>query len=59
MARNLRTAYAIHAPVHIEFEDNDYLYISSEYRWKDIKGDVEDMKVPITIIYGKPQATNR
>lgn len=57
MARNLRTAYAIHAPIHIEFEDNDYLYISSKYRWEDLKGVVETMKVPITIVYDK--ATNR
>lgn len=59
MARNLRTAHAIHAPVQIEFEDAELINLSSAYRWRDLKGDVERIKVPITIIYGKEQATNR
>lgn len=58
MARNLRTATAMPSPVQIEYEDAEFINLSSAYRWRDLKGDVERIKVPITIIYGKRQATN-
>lgn len=36
--------------VSIEFEDNNYTYISSAYPWKSLQGDVEQTKVPVKVI---------
>ena len=41
--------------VSIEYEDEDYHYISSEYPFPVLKPDVEDIKRPITIRYKRTQ----
>lgn len=38
-------------PVLIEYEDDDYTYISSWYPHHKIKADIEHIKRPITIHY--------
>lgn len=38
-------------PIRIEYEDENYTYISSEYGYKSLKKDIEDIKVPITITW--------
>lgn len=35
--------------VTIEYEDENYTYISSAYKWKKLKKDVETIKKKITI----------
>lgn len=42
--------------IRIEYEDNDYNYISSVYPHKMLKKDIEEIKEPITIIYSAPTA---
>ena len=37
--------------IRIEYEDENYTYISSEYQHKDLKQDIEEIKVPITITW--------
>lgn len=37
--------------IRIEYQDDDYTYISSEYGWKDLKKDIETIKVPIQITW--------
>ena len=37
--------------IHIEYEDENYTYISSEYQHKVLKKDIEEIKVPITITW--------
>ena len=41
--------------IRIEYEDEDYTYISSEYQHKDLKKDIEEIKVPITITWNNNQ----
>lgn len=38
-------------PIRIEYEDSDYTYISSEYQYKVLKKDIEEIKVPIKITW--------
>ena len=35
----------------IEYEDEQYTYISSHYTWRELKRDVEDIKKPILIVW--------
>ena len=37
--------------IRIEYEDENYTFISSEYKWKELKNDIEQIKVPITITW--------
>lgn len=37
--------------IRIEYEDENYTYISSEYQHKILKKDIEEIKVPITIVW--------
>lgn len=37
--------------IRIEYEDENYLYISSEYKHKELKDSIESIKVPITITW--------
>lgn len=37
--------------IRIEYEDENYTYISSEYQHKALKKDIEEIKVPITITW--------
>ena len=37
--------------IRIEYEDENYTYISSEYQHKVLKKDIEEIKVPITITW--------
>jgi hypothetical protein len=37
--------------LRIEYEDENYTYISSEYQHKRLKKDIEQIKRPITIIW--------
>ena len=37
--------------VQIEYEDENYTYISSHYQHSELKADIEDIKRPITIHY--------
>lgn len=37
--------------IRIEYEDENYTYISSEYEYNVLKKDIEEIKVPITIIW--------
>jgi hypothetical protein len=37
--------------VAIEYEDENYTYISSRYQHKKLKADIESIKRPITIIW--------
>lgn len=37
--------------IRIEYQDDDYTYISSEYGWKNLKKDIETIKVPIKITW--------
>lgn len=37
-------------PVRIEYEDDNYTYISSTYSWRQLKKDVEKIKRRITIV---------
>ena len=37
--------------VSIEFEDDNYTYISSTYPYKKLKKDIAEIKVPITIVW--------
>ena len=37
--------------IRIEYEDENYTYISSEYQHKILKKDIEEIKVPITITW--------
>ena len=37
--------------IRIEYEDENYTYISSSYGYKSLKKDIEEIKVPITIIW--------
>ena len=39
--------------VEYEYEDDDYTYISSAYPYPVLKTDVEQIKRPMTILYGK------
>lgn len=36
-------------PISIEFQDEDYIYISSQYKYNDLKKDIEGIKSPIVI----------
>lgn len=36
-------------PVRIEYEDDNYTYISSTYSWRQLKRDVEKITKKITI----------
>ena len=38
-------------PIHIEYEDSDYTYISSEYSYRQLQRDIETIKKPITILW--------
>lgn len=38
-------------PIHIEFEDEHYTYISSEYSYRELQRDIEGVKKPITILW--------
>lgn len=38
-------------PIRIEYEDENYTYISSEYQYKELKDSIESIKVPITIVW--------
>ena len=38
-------------PIRIEYEDENYIYISSEYPHKVLKKDIEEIKVPIKITW--------
>ena len=40
-------------PISIEYQDNDYTYISSKYAYKELKKDIETIKTAITIIWTK------
>lgn len=40
-------------PVQIEWQDENYIYISSSYTYKELQPDVEALKVPITIHFTK------
>lgn len=40
--------------ITIEYEDDDYHYISSGYSFPELKNDIEGIKRPITIIYNQP-----
>lgn len=40
-------------PIRIEYEDSDYTYMSSSYGYKSLKKDIEDIKVPITIVWNE------
>lgn len=51
MARNLRTTQPPKMAIRIEYEDNDYNYISSVYPHKMLKKDIEEIKVPIKITW--------
>ena len=42
--------------IRIEYEDDEYTYISSHYLHRDLKKDIETIKRPITIIYSEPTA---
>jgi hypothetical protein len=35
--------------VSVEFEDDNYTYVSSRYKWRRLKNDVETIKKKITI----------
>lgn len=37
--------------IRIEYEDENYTYMSSSYGYKSLKKDIEDIKVPIKIIW--------
>lgn len=37
--------------IRIEYEDENYTYISSEYQHKILRKDIEEIKVPITITW--------
>ena len=37
--------------IRIEYEDENYTYISSEYQHKVLKKDIEEIKVPIKITW--------
>ena len=37
--------------IRIEYEDENYTYISSEYQHRVLKKDIEEIKVPITITW--------
>lgn len=37
--------------IRIEYEDENYTYISSEYPHKVLKKDIEEIKVPIKITW--------
>ena len=36
-------------PIQIEYEDDEYLNISSRYGWQSLRKDIEDKRVPIKI----------
>lgn len=37
--------------IQIEYEDDDYTYISSKYNYRRLQKDIERIKVPITIVW--------
>lgn len=37
--------------IRIEYEDENYTYISSEYQHKELKKDIDQIKAPITITW--------
>ena len=37
--------------IRIEYEDDNYTYISSEYQHRILKKDIEEIKVPIKITW--------
>ena len=37
--------------IRIEYEDENYTYISSEYKHRELKDTIEQIKAPITIIW--------
>lgn len=37
--------------IRIEYEDENYTYISSEYQHKVLRKDIEQIKAPITIMW--------
>lgn len=37
--------------IRIEYEDENYTYISSEYQHKVLKKDIDEIKVPIKITW--------
>ena len=41
--------------ITIEYEDDNYQYISSEYPFPELKQDIEGIKRPITILYKRSQ----
>ena len=41
-------------PIRIEYEDENYTYMSSLYDYQSLKKDIEEIKVPITITWNQP-----
>ena len=41
-------------PIRIEYEDENYTYMSSSYGYQSLKKDIEEIKVPITITWNQP-----
>ena len=37
--------------IRIEYEDENYTYISSEYSYRQLQRDIETIKKPITILW--------
>lgn len=37
--------------LQIEYEDDEYIYISSSYTYKELKRDIEDLHFPMTLIW--------
>lgn len=59
MRKYVTTARVPLMPISIEYEDNDYTYISSHYQHKKLKADIETIKRPITIHYSETTAICR
>ena len=53
MRKYVTTARVPQMLLRIEYEDENYTYISSEYQHKVLKKDIEDIKVPITISFNQ------
>lgn len=51
MRKYVTTARVPLMPIRIEYEDENYTYISSEYPHKVLKKDIEEIKVPIKITW--------
>lgn len=49
--RYITRKYVANLDIQIEYEDDNYTYISSNYQHSKLKADIEDIKQPITIHY--------